>query len=70
MDEVNKHKQQEFAEYLLKIGEGRETVIDELGEQMIQLPDDLCLKEYDNTNLINSIYNNLTENYRKKDYFG
>jgi hypothetical protein len=48
LSKLNKQEIQDFSDYLIKIGEGKENIIDNT-ECLIQLPNDMCL-EYDKDN--------------------
>jgi ATP-dependent DNA helicase PIF1 len=69
LDEVNAARQIAFSEYLLRVGEGREPVIKELGEDNIQLPNDLIVQPYNPDILIKEIFNKFQVQYKEKDYF-
>jgi hypothetical protein len=56
-------EQKEFAEWLLKIGEGRISTIRELENNIIQLPNDIILPLQNINDLINFVYSNLTTNF-------
>ena len=46
----------QFAEYLLRIGDGREPCVEGLGSDFIKIPDDLCLSDPTVANLIDAVY--------------
>src|SRR6266542_859239 len=56
--------QKQFVDYLLKIGEGKETIHKNIGEDIIQLPNKIIFDE-NNTIVffISKIFYNLNENY-------
>jgi ATP-dependent DNA helicase PIF1 len=67
---VQDAEQKEFVDYLLKIGEGKEEVHRDIGEEVVRLHDDIIFKEGDKIeSLIPKIFPNLLENYgNKQDY--
>lgn len=68
LDEFTANEQCEFSKYLLRIGEGKEAIIKDLGEDIIQLPNDMCFENNNHTDLINFVYDDLLLNYKKPDY--
>lgn len=40
---IDIQEHEEFAQYLLRIGEGRENVMEQLGDYFISLPKEICL---------------------------
>ncbi len=60
-------KQRNFAEFLLKIGNGTYPIIQGT-ENMVKLPSEIIIPEGNLTDLINFIYPNLTENSGNIDY--
>src|SRR6266540_7380321 len=56
--------QKQFVDYLLKIGEGKETIYENIGEDIIQLPNEIIFNENDTiVSFISKIFYNLNENY-------
>ncbi len=56
--------QKQFVDYLLKIGEGKETIYENIGEDIIQLPNEIIFDENDTiVSFISKIFYNLNENY-------
>ncbi len=56
--------QKQFVDYLLKISEGKETIHENIGEDIIQLPNEIIFDENDTiVSFISKIFNNLNENY-------
>ncbi len=56
--------QKQFVDYLLKIGEGKETIHENIGEDIIQLPNEIIFDENDTiVSFISKIFYNLNENY-------
>jgi hypothetical protein len=49
-----------FGEYLFRIGEGRENGFKIYDQGMIKLPDELCLKEFNRSGLIDNDFTNFT----------
>jgi hypothetical protein len=72
LQQLNDHdaeQQKQFSEYLIRIGEGREPVIKDLGEDIIRLPDEICLPNYHTPDLIDFVYDRMESNHLKNDYF-
>nr|XP_040256329.2 uncharacterized protein LOC120974039 [Aegilops tauschii subsp. strangulata] len=67
-DPIQKQKVAEFAEWILQIGDGK-TASDE-GEDWIKIPKDLLLQKGENRKelIVESIYPNLLQKYRERDY--
>ena len=67
-DPIQKQKVAEFAEWILQIGDGK-TTSDE-GEDWIKIPKDLLLEKGENRKeqIVKSIYPNLLQKYRERDY--
>src|SRR6266542_1706188 len=56
--------QKQFVDYLLKIGEGKETIYENIEENIIQLPNEIIFDENDTiVSFISKIFYNLNENY-------
>lgn len=68
LDEVSANEQFEFAQYLLRVGNGEIPIVKELNEDIIQLPTDMCFNEYNYSKLINFVYNDFINKYQEKDY--
>ena len=68
LDEVEAKEQFEFSKYLLRIGDGREPIIKELGEDIIELPEEMCFNEYKSSALINFVYNDFINRYKEQNY--
>ena len=66
-DDETAKMQKEFGDYLLRIGDGVEEKIQE-NSDLIQLRDDLCIKEFKKQNLIDQIYPNFSSNYTNEQY--
>jgi hypothetical protein len=56
---------QGFADYLLRIGDGNEPTLSELGDDVIRLRDDVCMPTEDVDDLIDAVYPGLRDG--KKD---
>ena len=56
-------EQKEFAEWLLKVGEGRIPTIRGLENNIIRLPNDIILPSQNINDLINFVYSNLATNF-------
>ncbi len=56
--------QKQFVDYLLKIGEEKETIHENIGEDIIQLPNEIIFDKNDTIVLfISKIFYNLNKNY-------
>jgi len=62
---VQDESQQQFVDYLLQIGEGKEPVYDNIGEDIIKLDDDLVFNDEKLESLISEIFDDLNNNYYK-----
>jgi hypothetical protein len=60
--------QQDFADYLLRVGEGREPVVAELGEDVIRLPDSIVLPTEDVDALIDEVYGTDAAKWSDKEF--
>ena len=67
-DEINSENQKDFAEYLLRIGEGSEPIFKELGDDVIKLSEDFCIPYTSINDLISIIYNDFNHNYTNTKY--
>ena len=67
-DTQNNLNQKDFADFLLKIGDGRYPIIPGT-ENMIKLHSDMILPEGDLSNLIDFVYPNLIQNSGNANYF-
>ena len=57
----------QFIDYLLKIGEGKEIVYDNVGKDMIKLPNKIIFDKNISIKLfISKIFYNLNDNYKNK----
>ena len=66
---VQDESQQEFVDYLLQIGEGKEPVYEDIGEDVIKLDDNLVFNNETLESLISEVFDNLDDNfYYNKDY--
>jgi hypothetical protein len=68
LDEVTARDQQEFSKYLLEVGEGKVLVINDLGQDTIQLKDNMCFKDNTTTSLINYVYNDFSNKNKEENY--
>jgi ATP-dependent DNA helicase PIF1 len=62
-DEASAHRQQDFADYLKRIGDGTETVYPTIGEDFIRIRDDMCCTGGANStleHLIQDVYGGLS----------
>jgi len=58
----------DFSKYLLKIGEGTEPTFNSNEDDLIKLPDEICMNLSNLSELINYIYDDLSENYFDTKY--
>ena len=58
----------DFSKYLLKIGEGTEPTFNSNEDDLIKLPDEICMNLSNPSELINYIYDDLSENYSDTKY--
>jgi ATP-dependent DNA helicase PIF1 len=65
---THKIEKKQFNRYLMRIGAGTEPNFKELGDDIIKLPNDICMPMTDSLDLINVIYNNFERNYEDIDY--
>ena len=66
---IQDENQQEFVDYLLKLGEGEEPVYENIGEDVIKLDDDLVFNNENLESLISEVFDNLNDNYNyNEDY--
>ena len=66
---VQDESQQEFVDYLLQIGEEKEPVYEDIGEDIIKLDDNLVFNNETLESLISEIFDNLDDNfYYNEDY--
>ena len=62
-------EQKQFVDYLLQIGEGKESTHPELGEDIIELPENMIFKDEKIESLISEIFNNINDNFNdQKNY--
>jgi hypothetical protein len=66
-DENNLQQLSEFATYLNKIGHGTEQTIDD--DDLIRLPDNICINDNNLNSLIEFVYPNFIHNYKNEEYF-
>jgi ATP-dependent exoDNAse (exonuclease V) alpha subunit len=66
VNEPDAIEQEEFANWLLKVGEGQIPTIDGLANNIIQLPNDIVLQSQNINDLIQLIYPNLSINSNPK----
>jgi len=69
MDESNrKDKKIEFSKYILRVGEGKEKNYPEIRNDMIKLPNDICVPLTNTADLINKVYEDFDKNYHDIEY--
>ena len=61
---IQDNEQKQFVNYLLQIGEGKELVYPEIGEDIIKLQDDITLNNENVDSLITEIFGNINDNYK------
>jgi len=62
-------EQQQFVDYLLQIGEGKEATHSYIGEDIIRLDDDMVFNEETIDLLVSNIFDNIDNNYlNNEDY--
>lgn len=66
---IQDNEQKQFVDYLLKIGEGKELVYSNIGEDMIKLQDDIILNDQNINSLIFTTFNNIIDKYNNNDNY-
>jgi ATP-dependent DNA helicase PIF1 len=61
-------EQKKFVDFLLKVGKEEEQVYNDIGEDIIRLPDDIIFDNENIDELISSIFYNINLNYKDKNY--
>jgi hypothetical protein len=61
-------EQKRFAEFLLEVGEGRVPVHSDIGDDFIELPNNIVLDSENLDDLISGVYNDIKTNYQDSDY--
>ena len=61
-------RQRLFGEYLLKVGDGAEITVDELGDDYIKVPQDMLLPHQTRAGLIDAIYPDLRQRASDTEY--
>jgi hypothetical protein len=64
----NKSDQKKFGRYILRVGEGLEKTVKDLGEDIIKLPNDICIPLRNMNDLIEKVFDNFEDNYYKTQY--
>ena len=64
----SQNEQKEFSKYLIRIGEGLEKTIDSIGENIIKLPNYICVPMTNPLDLIKIIYADLENNFKDASY--
>jgi hypothetical protein len=62
-------EQQQFVDYLLQIGEGKETTHSYIGEDIIRLDDDMVFNEETIDLLVSNIFDNIDNNYLNNENY-
>ena len=69
MDESNRKDEKiEFSKYILRVGEGKEKNYPEIGNDMIKLPNDICVPLTNTADLIKKVYEDFDKNYHDIEY--
>ena len=69
MDESNRKDEKiEFSKYILRVGEGKEKNYPEIRNDMIKLPNDICVPLTNTADLINKVYEDFDKNYHDIEY--
>ena len=58
----------EYGEFSLRVGDGKENIISDLGDDVIRLPDSIVSNSETEHDFIDEIYPDLQENYQNADY--
>jgi len=66
---IQDEEQKQFINYLLQIGEGKELVYPDIGEDMIKLQNDIILNNENVEALISTIFYNIIDNYNDTDNY-
>lgn len=59
----------EFSDYLLRIGNGEEPTLEDLGDNFIQVPEDICIEDDNLDNLTSFVFDNIETEYKNENYF-
>lgn len=59
---------QQFSDYLLRVGDGREPTVADAGEDFIKVPDDMLEPTQTLEGLIKDIYGDLPQHHFNRDY--
>ena len=69
MDESNRKDEKiEFSKYILRESEGKEKNYPEIRNDMIKLPNDICVPLTNTADLINKVYEDFDKNYHDIEY--
>ena len=66
---VQDEEQKQFVDYLLRIGEGKEPVHGEVGEDMVKLPDEMIINDESVDSLISKVFGDINEKYKSAGNF-
>src|SRR5947207_9329367 len=66
---VQNEEQKQFVDYLLRIGEGKEPVHGEVGEDMVKLPDEMIINDESVDSLISKVFGDINKKYESAGNF-
>ena len=61
-------EQKKFVDFLLQVGEGKVPTHDDIGDDIIRLPDDIILDNENLDKLISEVFNDINTNYQDSNY--
>ena len=62
---IQNDEQKQFVDYLLRIGEGKELVHSNIGEDMVKLHNDIIVNNKEVESLIHETFGNIVNNFNK-----
>ena len=68
VQQQNNIEQKNFVDFLLRVGEGKEPIHLDIGDDIIKLPDDIVLDSENIKDLISEVFNDINSNYKNNDY--
>jgi hypothetical protein len=69
LDEINSEEQKQFADYLIKVGNGEIKPKKDLGDNIIELPNMICMENSKIDHLISFVFDDLEHKYIEPKYF-
>ena len=66
---IQDDEQKQFVDYLLRIGEGKELVHSNIGEDMVKLPSEMIINDESVDSLISEVFGDINEKYKSADNF-